>query len=92
MVVQAQYNGPGAASGRGATATVRVVPDQTFDCTDAFLMAFDDVNRNGFQDSGEKGAFPGVRELHRTRQSMDDGSVRSPIHHLRAHAERNPRQ
>lgn len=45
-----------------ATATVRVVPDQTFDCTDVFGKVFDDVNRNGFQDSGEKG-LPGVRVL-----------------------------
>jgi uncharacterized repeat protein (TIGR01451 family) len=43
-----------------ATATVRVVPDQTFDCTDVFGKVFDDVNRNGFQDTGEKG-LPGVR-------------------------------
>jgi len=43
-----------------ATATVRVVPDQTFDCTDVFGKVFDDVNRNGFQDPGEKG-LPGVR-------------------------------
>src|SRR5215831_687599 len=43
-----------------ATATVRVVADQTFDCTDVFGKVFDDVNRNGFQDSGEKG-LPGVR-------------------------------
>jgi uncharacterized repeat protein (TIGR01451 family)/fimbrial isopeptide formation D2 family protein len=43
-----------------ATATVRVVPDQTFDCTDVFGKVFDDVNRNGRQDPGEKG-LPGVR-------------------------------
>jgi len=43
-----------------ATATVRVVPDQTFDCTDVFGKVFDDVNRNGQQDAGEKG-LPGVR-------------------------------
>jgi uncharacterized repeat protein (TIGR01451 family) len=43
-----------------ATATVRVIPDQTFDCTDVFGKVFDDVNRNGFQDAGEKG-LPGVR-------------------------------
>jgi uncharacterized repeat protein (TIGR01451 family) len=43
-----------------ASATVRVVPDQTFDCTDVFGKVFDDVNRNGRQDSGEKG-LPGVR-------------------------------
>jgi uncharacterized repeat protein (TIGR01451 family) len=45
-----------------ATATVRVVPDQTFDCTDVFGKVFDDVNRNGYQDSGEQG-LPGVRVL-----------------------------
>ncbi len=45
-----------------ATATVRVVPDQTFDCTDVFGKVFDDVNRNGYQDSGEKG-LAGVRVL-----------------------------
>jgi large repetitive protein len=43
-----------------ATATVRVVADQTFDCTDVFGKVFDDVNRNGSQDAGEKG-LPGVR-------------------------------
>ena len=43
-----------------ATATVRVVPDQTFDCTDVFGKVFDDVNRNGRQDPGEKG-LQGVR-------------------------------
>jgi len=43
-----------------ATATVRVVPDQTFDCTDVFGKVFDDANRNGRQDPGEKG-LPGVR-------------------------------
>jgi uncharacterized repeat protein (TIGR01451 family) len=45
-----------------ATATVRVVADQTFDCTDVFGKVFDDMNRNGNQDSGEKG-LPGVRVL-----------------------------
>jgi uncharacterized repeat protein (TIGR01451 family) len=43
-----------------ATATVRVVPDLTFDCTDVIGKVFDDVNRNGRQDDGEKG-LPGVR-------------------------------
>lgn len=42
-----------------ATATVRVVPDTTFDCTDVFGKVFDDVNRNGRQDLGERG-LPGV--------------------------------
>src|SRR5467141_3011223 len=43
-----------------ATATVRVIPDQTFDCTDVFGKVFNDVNRNGVQDNGEDG-LPGVR-------------------------------
>ncbi|HKV62840.1 MAG TPA: hypothetical protein VJO16_13050 [Candidatus Acidoferrum sp.] len=43
-----------------ATATVRVVADQTFDCTDVFGKVFNDVNRNGVQDNGEEG-LPGVR-------------------------------
>jgi uncharacterized repeat protein (TIGR01451 family)/fimbrial isopeptide formation D2 family protein len=47
------------ASGE-ATATVRVIPDPTFDCTDVIGKVFDDANRNGYQDAGEKG-LPGVR-------------------------------
>ncbi len=43
-----------------ATATVRVVPDPTFDCTDVTGKVFNDVNRNGVQDNGEAG-LPGVR-------------------------------
>jgi uncharacterized repeat protein (TIGR01451 family) len=38
-----------------ATATVRLVPDPTFDCTDVTGKVFDDANRNGFQDDGEAG-------------------------------------
>jgi uncharacterized repeat protein (TIGR01451 family)/fimbrial isopeptide formation D2 family protein len=43
-----------------ATATVRVVPDPDFDCTDVIGKVFDDGNLNGKQDPGEKG-LPGVR-------------------------------
>ena len=49
----------GAVSGE-ATATVRVVPDPDFDCTDVIGKVFDDVNLDGWQDQGEKG-LPGVR-------------------------------
>ena len=45
---------------RGATATVRLVPDPTFDCTDATGKVFDDLNLNGMQDPGEAG-IPGAR-------------------------------
>jgi uncharacterized repeat protein (TIGR01451 family) len=43
-----------------ATATVRLVPDPTFDCTDVTGKVFDDANRNGYQDGGEEG-IAGVR-------------------------------
>jgi uncharacterized repeat protein (TIGR01451 family) len=43
-----------------ATATVRVVPDPTFDCTDVFGKVYDDANRNGYQD-GDEGGIDGVR-------------------------------
>ena len=43
-----------------ATATVRVIPDPTFDGTDVIGKVFDDRNLNGFQDSGEEG-LAGVR-------------------------------
>jgi len=43
-----------------ATATVRLVPDPTFDCTDVNGKVFDDVNRNGYQDTEEAG-IKGVR-------------------------------
>ncbi|WP_066966936.1 DUF11 domain-containing protein [Microbulbifer sp. Q7] len=47
------------ASGE-ASATVRVVPDPTFDCTDVIGKVYDDKNLNGYQDSGE-GGVPGAR-------------------------------
>ena len=50
----------GNAMSEEATATVRVVPDPTFDCTDVTGKVFDDSNRNGYQDGGEVG-LPGVR-------------------------------
>jgi len=50
----------GNAMSGEATATVRVVPDPTFDCTDATGKVFDDANRNGIQDDGERG-LGGVR-------------------------------
>jgi uncharacterized repeat protein (TIGR01451 family) len=43
-----------------ASATVVVVPDITFDCTDIIGKVFDDANGNGHQDPGENG-IPGVR-------------------------------
>ncbi|MCZ2105235.1 MAG: hypothetical protein OZ923_12150 [Comamonadaceae bacterium] len=43
-----------------ATATVRVVPDPLFDCSDLIGTVFDDKNANGYQDQGELG-IPNVR-------------------------------
>jgi uncharacterized repeat protein (TIGR01451 family) len=49
----------GAMSGE-VSATVRIVPDPTFDCTDVTGMVFNDRNRNGRQDGNEPG-LSGVR-------------------------------
>jgi uncharacterized repeat protein (TIGR01451 family) len=57
---QVAHSVTGDAISGEATATVRVVPDPTFDCTDVMGKVFDDVNRNGRQDDGE-GGLPGVR-------------------------------
>ncbi|MDO8991055.1 MAG: SdrD B-like domain-containing protein, partial [Sideroxyarcus sp.] len=43
-----------------ATATVRVVPDPDFDCSDVIGKVFDDKNINGYQDAGEPG-IPNIR-------------------------------
>ena len=50
----------GIAMSPEAEATVRLVPDPTFDCTDVTGKVFDDANRNGYQDGDETG-LPGVR-------------------------------
>lgn len=47
------FNG-GAASGV-ASATVNVIPDPTFDCSDIIGKVYDDGNMNAYQDEGEKG-------------------------------------
>lgn len=50
----------GTVMSEEATATVRVVPDPTFDSTDITGKVFDDANRNGYQDDDEAG-LAGVR-------------------------------
>jgi large repetitive protein len=57
---QALLGVSGNAMSGEATATVRLVPDPTFDCTDVTGKVFNDANRNGWQDDGEEG-LPGVR-------------------------------
>ncbi|WMT92759.1 DUF6923 family protein [Pelagibacterium sp. H642] len=43
-----------------ATATVEIVAEPVFDCSEIIGRVFDDRNRNGYQDEGEPG-LPGVR-------------------------------
>ncbi|MGB5412353.1 MAG: hypothetical protein WBN09_12535 [Woeseiaceae bacterium] len=50
----------GGAMSAEAEATVRLVPDPTFDCSDVTGKVFDDGNRNGYQD-GDEGGLAGVR-------------------------------
>jgi uncharacterized repeat protein (TIGR01451 family) len=50
----------GIAMSEEAEATVRLVPDPTFDCTDVTGKVFDDGNRNGIQDGDESG-LGGIR-------------------------------
>src|SRR5688572_9420737 len=50
----------GSAMSGEATATVRIMPDPIFDCTDVTGKVFNDANRNGVQDDGEEG-LSGVR-------------------------------
>ncbi len=52
---QAVHNLTGDLLSGEATATVRLVPDPTFDCTDVTGKVYDDGNRNGVQDNGEVG-------------------------------------
>ena len=50
----------GTALSAEASATVRLVPDPTFDCTDVTGKVFNDTNRDGYQNDGEEG-LSGVR-------------------------------
>ena len=43
-----------------AQATVEVIPEAVFDCSDIIGRVFDDLNSNGYMDDGEPG-LPGVR-------------------------------
>jgi uncharacterized repeat protein (TIGR01451 family) len=52
---QAVHGATGNALSGDASATVRVVPDPTFDCTDVIGKVFNDTNRNGTQDPEEPG-------------------------------------
>ena len=57
QVINSQNNEPFSGV---ASATVQVIPDPTFDCTDIIGKVFDDKNTNAYQDDGEVG-LPGVQ-------------------------------
>jgi uncharacterized repeat protein (TIGR01451 family) len=60
---QIMDKGTGSVAFSGvATATVQVIADPDFDCTDIIGKVFDDANANGYPDPGEKG-LPGVRTV-----------------------------
>ncbi len=69
-----------------ATATVRIVPDPTFDCTDVTGKVFNDENRNG-RAGRRRAGLPGVRVVTAGGLRRDDGSIRAIPHHLRDHAQ-----
>jgi len=75
FVNQAQvvHSVTGSAMSSIATATVRLVPDPDFDCTDVMGKVYDDANRNGSQDDGEAG-IPGVRLVAMTGLSVTTDS------------------
>ena len=50
----------GGVDSNVAAATVRIVPDPTFDCSEIIGKVFDDQNANGYEDEGEPG-LPNVR-------------------------------
>ncbi len=50
----------GGVDSNVAAATVRIVPDPTFDCSEIIGKVFDDQNTNGYEDEGEPG-LPNVR-------------------------------
>jgi uncharacterized repeat protein (TIGR01451 family) len=58
--VQAINSQNGEPLSEQATATVRVIPDPSFDCSDVIGKVFDDRNMNGYQDEGEPG-IPSAR-------------------------------
>jgi len=57
---QAVNSVTGSVMSEEAQATVRLVPDPMFDCTDVTGKVFNDSNRNGYQD-GDEGGIAGVR-------------------------------
>ena len=87
----AQHNLTGQALSGQASATVRIVPDPTFDCTDVTGKVFDDHNRNGVQErrrGGDRGCATRIADGSRGA----NGLVRPLPYHVRDHAARRSRQ
>ena len=85
--VQAVHMLTGSALSNEASATVRVVPDPTFDCTDVTGKVFDDANRNGHQDQGETGLAGRARRERarpRRRRPTPTADSTSPARSFRA--------
>ena len=74
-----------------ATATVRVIADPTFDCTDVTGKVFEDDNRNGVQDFGEDG-LPARAPADGDRSGGGYGCARAIPHYLCNHTAPGPRQ
>lgn len=47
----------GAVQSNVAAATIRIVPEAVFDCSDVIGKVFDDKNRNGYQDREDRSAL-----------------------------------
>jgi hypothetical protein len=75
----------GVAMTGEATATVRLTPDATFDCTDVTGKVFDDINRNGLQDDWRTRISRRARR-DSSRSGGNDRSVRAISHYLRNYA------
>ncbi len=68
----------GALLAEEATATVRIMPEPVFDCGDVIGKVYDDKNRDGYQNKGEKG-IPAARVV------GVDGTIITTDEHGRFH-------
>ena len=88
---QAMNTFTGRALSGEATATVRIVPDATFDCTDVTGKVY--RRRQPQRPAGSRrGGSPGRASRHHERAGCAHGCVRPLPHHLRGYAARGPRQ
>lgn len=82
------FNNTLGTNASGVTsATVRVVADPTFDCSDVIGKVFNDLNGNGYQDEGEPG-LPGARVV--TTKGLLIDSDKHGRYHITCAAVPNP--